>query len=188
MLMTLIEELLVLNVTAALKYLHERHVPLTHRDIKPGNVLISGEKARLADFGLAKSLEDAIKDEPEAKHNEFIYAAMPRFYRTPELVKRAKGDQTPLTTASDVYQLGTIFHDVITGFNPQERPIQVTDDIILTIKDIRGEYGARIRALVQRMLADAPSERPTAAQVMDDLLYIHRDYCFRVNELTGEFV
>ena len=179
---------LVLNVTAALKYLHERQAPLVHRDVKPANILISGEKARLADFGLAKSLEDAIKDEPAAKHDELIYAAMPRFYRTPELVKRARGDQTPLTTASDIYQLGTVFYEVITGFNPQERPDQISDDIILTTKDIRGECGARIHALIRRMLADDPRERPTAAQVMDDLLYIHRDYCFRVNELTGDFV
>lgn len=179
---------LVLNVTAALKYLHERHVPLIHRDIKPGNILISGEKARLADFGLAQSLEEAIKDEPEAKHDELISAAMPRFYRTPELVKRARGDQTPLTTASDIYQLGTVFYEIMTGFNPQERPERITDDILLTTKDIRGECGARILALIRRMLADDLNERPTAAQVMDDLLYIHRDYCFSVNGLTGEFV
>ena len=94
---------IVLSVTSALRYLHS--LPLIHRDIKPGNILISGETARLADFGLAKSLEEATADEPKAVKDELAYAAMPKFYRTPELIRRARGDSTALTPASDIYQL-----------------------------------------------------------------------------------
>jgi eukaryotic-like serine/threonine-protein kinase len=176
----------MLNIASALRYLHEREPPLVHRDIKPANILISGEKARLADFGLAKSLEEAVQDEPQA--DELVYAAMPRFYRTPELVSRARGDGTALTTASDIYQLGTVLYEVITGFNPQAQPEELTDPIALNVREIRGECGDRLYALVQVMLSDDPGRRPTAAAVLDTLLDIHRDYCFRTKDLTGQYV
>jgi eukaryotic-like serine/threonine-protein kinase len=122
----------VIGVASALKYLHELPAPLVHRDIKPENILISGEKARLADFGLVKSLEEATADEPQLVGDEMAYAAMPKFYRTPELVLRAQGDKNPLTSASDIYQLGTVLYEVITGFNPQSSPKELTDQIQLT--------------------------------------------------------
>jgi serine/threonine-protein kinase len=178
----------ILNVTSALMYLHERDVPLVHRDIKPGNILISGEKAKLADFGLVKSLEEAVADEPEATRDELVYAAMPRFYRSPELVRRAKGDKSPLTPASDIYQLGSVLYEVITGYNPQGRPNELTDDIKLNLKRVRGSCGDKIFDLVKAMLTDAPSERPDARAVLGALLDIHSAYCEKLRETTGEFI
>jgi eukaryotic-like serine/threonine-protein kinase len=178
----------VIGVASALKYLHELPAPLVHRDIKPENILISGEKARLADFGLVKSLEEATADEPQLVGDEMAYAAMPKFYRTPELVLRAQGDKNPLTSASDIYQLGTVLYEVITGFNPQSSPNELTDQIQLTLREIPGECGARLYALIQAMLANNASERPTASSVLHDLLVIHRDYCFRIRDITGQSV
>lgn len=173
----------MLGIASALRYLHD--FPLIHRDIKPGNILISGEKARLADFGLAKSLEEAAEDEPKDIRDEIVYAAMPRSYRTPELVRRAQGDRTPLTPASDIYQFGSVFYEVMTGFNPQETPEKITDEIALNLREIPGEGGARSFQLIQCMLAFNPSDRPSSETVLDELLLIHRDYCFRAKELTG---
>jgi eukaryotic-like serine/threonine-protein kinase len=178
----------MMAVASALKYLHELPTPLVHRDIKPENILISGEKARLADFGLAKSFEEAAAEEPELARDEMAYAAMPRFYRTPELVRRARGDKKcQLTPASDIYQLGSILHEVITEFNPQTFPKELTDDIQLRLRKISGECGDRLYHLIKRMLQNEASKRPTAAAVLDQLLLIHRDYCFRMTDITGRF-
>jgi len=178
----------MLSTTAALQYLHGREPPLLHRDIKPGNILISGEQARLADFGLVKSLEEAATDEPTEVREEIVYAAMPRFYRTPELVGRAKGEGTALTTASDIYQLGSVLYEIITGFNPQVPPKDLTDDIVLNLKTIPGRCGKRLGDLIASMLAENPTDRPTAAAVLEVLLRSHRDYCASAKELTGQFV
>jgi methionyl-tRNA synthetase len=177
----------IIGVASALKYLHELPTPLIHRDIKPDNILISGEKARLADFGLVKSLEEATLDEPLAK-DEVAYAAMPRRYRTPELVQRARGDKKPLTSASDIFQLGTVLYEVVTGFNPQLFPQNLTDEIKLDIREIPGESGDQLCKLVQAMLAGEASARPSASGVLRDLLQIHRDYCSRMKEVTGQFI
>lgn len=49
-----------------------------------------------------------------------------------------------ITTASDIFQFGTVFYELLTGFNPQRRPAHVTDPIQLDLRDIRGSQGPRL--------------------------------------------
>jgi len=124
----------------------------------------------------------------EALAAEIGSIAMPRFYRTPELVSRARGGNNNVTTASDIFQLGTIIYEITTGFNPQQQPVELTDDIVFDARPISGDQGAQLYNLILRMLRTNPQERPTAEEVRDALVQIHRDYCFRLRDLTGRFV
>jgi serine/threonine protein kinase len=88
--------------------------------MKPANILVSGQIARLGDLGLAKVL---MGEATEIREDVATYIAMPQFYRTPELVRFARGEKLELTPASDIYQLGLVLYRSITGYNPNSPPL-----------------------------------------------------------------
>lgn len=171
------------NVASGVAYLHSQPQPIVHRDIKPANILVSGHDARLGDLGLAHVLMSP--DEDENSEDVAAYIAMPRFYRTPELVRIARGDKVKLTVASDIYQLGLVLYRAVTGFNPQLPPDNVRDDIKLDLRPIQGATAHRLDQLVGQMLKEAPEERPAAADVLAKLGLIHKELCEADFNATG---
>jgi eukaryotic-like serine/threonine-protein kinase len=97
----------VMNIASGIGYLHSQQQPIVHRDIKPANILVNGPRARLGDLGLAKVAMEGGNDNAQ---DVAAYVAMPRFYRTPELVRIANGENAILTAASDIYQLGLVLY------------------------------------------------------------------------------
>jgi serine/threonine protein kinase len=177
------------NCLSALDRLHRAVPPLIHRDLKPENILISDMGAKLADFGLVKVLDDLGDGAEEVDAIDGTqWPGMPWRYRTPELVQRANDGVTAITTASDIFQFGTVFYELLTGFNPQKRPASVTEPIELNVRNIRGTHGPRLDVLLGGMLAHAPDQRPTALQCLRRLNLVHRAYCGELLELTGEHV
>ena len=100
---------LFLKVCSALAFAHQSLI--VHRDLKPGNILITEEGApKLLDFGIAKLLapDDAFGDLTQGLEQPMT----PR-YASPEQVRRQ-----PITTASDIYSLGTLLYRLLTGRLP----------------------------------------------------------------------
>jgi serine/threonine-protein kinase len=96
------------EVCSAVQYAHQNLV--IHRDIKPGNILVTSDGApRLLDFGIAKLLEPAAGD--QATRTEL--RAMTPEYASPEQIK---GEM--VTTASDIYSLGVLLYQLLTGHRP----------------------------------------------------------------------
>ena len=100
---------LFLTVCGAIEYAHRNLV--IHRDIKPANVLVTAEGVpKLLDFGIAKLLSTDLADSAHTRASERL---MTPEYASPEQVR---GE--PVTTAADVYGLGVLLYEILTGRRP----------------------------------------------------------------------
>jgi serine/threonine-protein kinase len=99
---------LFLQVCAAVEYAH--HKLIVHRDLKPGNILVTADGVpRLLDFGIAKLIDP--DSGPDAAQATLI--AFTPWYASPEQVL---GE--PVTTATDIYSLGVLLYELLTGHGP----------------------------------------------------------------------
>ena len=101
---------LFLQVLAAVQFAHGRLV--IHRDLKPGNVLVSADgTVRLLDFGVAKLMTDGMTRDTEL-------TALDGHALTPDFASPEQIAGKPLGTASDVYSLGVLLFELLTGDRP----------------------------------------------------------------------
>ncbi len=178
---------LFLQVLEAVQYAHGNLV--IHRDLKPANILVTPRgEARLLDFGIARLEEGAVEAGPDLTRTGA--SAMTPRYASPEQVQGAR-----LTVASDLYSLGVVLHELLTGETPYvlrresraeyeqaivESDLRVPSRLKVTevaaaargttpvriARDLRGD----LDAVLLRALARAPAARyASAAAFRDDL-------------------
>jgi len=100
-----------LDICDAVQYAHRRLV--VHRDLKPSNIFVDAAgRVKLLDFGIAKLLAEEGDAAPAGSTRTALRAMTPE-YAAPEQVR---GD--PVTTATDVYTLGVLLHELLTGQRP----------------------------------------------------------------------
>jgi serine/threonine protein kinase len=105
----LIEEVLLIaeQLCAVLDYLHSHQPPVIFRDLKPGNIMITGDHLYLIDFGIARLFKPA-------QLRDTLVSGTPG-YAPPEQY----GGRT--TERSDIYSLGATLHHLLTGVAPRRQ-------------------------------------------------------------------
>lgn len=159
---------LFLQVVHAVQHAHDRFV--VHRDIKPANVLVDREgSVRLLDFGISRILDDSAEAEVRTRTGTFVL--------TPEYAAPEQLRGEAITAATDVYQLGVLLYEVLTGERPEPGPddgapvapsaaVQRTGGSIELLRRLKGE----LDAILLTALAPDPEDRyPSPRAFGDDL-------------------
>src|SRR5919199_644415 len=155
------------QILAALRVAHRQGV--VHRDIKPHNVLVDGEgRIKVTDFGIARAGPSQMTEE-----GSIIGTAQ---YLSPEQAQGA-----PVTPASDLYSVGIVLYEILTGSVPfgGESPVELAMKHLSKVPEppshLRPEVPRDLDFVIMRALAKPPSERYQSADEMDaDLARVAR--------------
>jgi non-specific serine/threonine protein kinase/serine/threonine-protein kinase len=162
------------QLTSAVQWAH-RHL-IVHRDLKPANVLVGNEGiVKVLDFGVAKLLHS---DGPEQLTMQFVAPMTPN-YASPEQIRGAAA-----TTACDVYALGVMLFELVTGHRPFDVSGKTLDELRADLlnrsiarpsatRTATAPYDTRllrgdVDAIVLKAMADLPEDRYAAAEELGD--------------------
>jgi mono/diheme cytochrome c family protein len=156
-------------VAVLARAVHAAHgLGIVHRDLKPANVLVTPDGTlKIADFGLAKRLDN---DLAHTRTGEIIGTP---FYMAPE---QAEGQSELIGPATDVYALGALFYELLTGrppfqgSNPLDTLRQAVNREPLPPSRLAPEVPRDLEAVVLKCLEKQPGRRyVSAVELADDL-------------------
>ena len=154
------------QVLSALGYAHARGI--IHRDIKPENILLDGDQAVVADFGVARAISVAGSE----RLTETGLALGTPAYMSPE--QAAAGRQ--LDGRSDLYAFGCVIYEMLAGQPPFTAPTpqgllaRHALDPVPPLRTVRDTVPVAVEQSVMRAMAKAPADRfPTAAAFAEGL-------------------
>jgi len=158
------------KVCDAVRHAHAHRV--IHRDLKPGNILVTADgEPKLLDFGISKVLA---ADPLESTESTAFSRAMTPQYASPEQMRGA-----PVTSASDVYSLGLLLYELLTGrraYSLDGLTLQEIDRIVSTQEPLRPsthrrELAGDLDNIALMALRKEPARRyATVDDLSDDLL------------------
>jgi serine/threonine-protein kinase len=140
---------LFLDVLGAVSHAHANLI--VHRDIKPTNVLVSKDgQVKLLDFGIAKLLRAEGQERTETLLTREGESALTPEYAAPEQITGA-----PVTTATDVYQLGVLLYVLLAGQHPTKRGGSSPVELMKSILEVDPERPSEARASKRKGKADS---------------------------------
>lgn len=142
------------QICDAVQFAHQNGI--VHRDLKPSNILVDAAgEPRLLDFGLARPI--APGDAEQITLSEQIVGTLP--YMSPE---QTRGGEAALDTRSDVYSLGVILYEMLTG----RLPYRVEPPLMDALRSIAETTPAPMRAAWSADAGVAANPRPRASRAI----------------------
>ena len=154
------------EVADALSCAHGRGI--VHRDIKPGNILLSGGHALVTDFGIAHSVDDNTAD----RLTESGMIVGTPAYMSPE---QASGERN-LDSRTDIYALGCVLYEMLAGEPPFTGPTAQSvvakrlTDPVPAVSRVRDTVPAGVERALTRAMAKVPADRFASAADFADAL------------------
>jgi eukaryotic-like serine/threonine-protein kinase len=152
---------LIREIADALAYAHSRGV--VHRDVKPENILLQGDHALLADFGIASAIDTATD---QSRLTGTGMGLGTPCYMAPEQV--LAGQLTP-DARSDIYALGVVAYEILTGLQPfpdRSSPHAIVAQLNTApppVATLRRDVPVSVSAAITRALSLSPNERQSTA-------------------------
>ncbi|MCU1461423.1 MAG: Serine/threonine-protein kinase PrkC [Acidimicrobiales bacterium] len=139
---------------------------IVHRDVKPGNILISADdRAKIADFGIAKSVDGGVDT-----------TATGQLLGTPAYLAPERLSGSPATACSDLYSLGVVLYEALAGEKPftGSTPVLVAHAVSQgahrPLAEVRPDADPGFAAAIERALRMDPDDRFASAEHMRDAL------------------
>ncbi len=158
------------EVVDAMAFAHARGV--VHRDLKPDNILLQHGHAILADFGIARAIEQATRDDAAVPLTEIGMAIGTPGYMAPEQLACAPD----VNARADIYAMGVIGYEMLAGHPPfpglsaQRRLVAHLTERPEPITTYRPDTPALLASIVMRCLEKDPDERWQSADELKPLL------------------
>ena len=156
---------IAINVCAALDYIHGQGV--VHRDLKPENIMVGeGDAIKLIDFGISAS-----EGMRRLTFSRLSNAMGTPDYISPEQIKRKRTDGR-----CDVYALGVILHEMLTGKTPFDgpNPFAVMNDRLVNDppagRELNSEISVQLQEILFRAMERDPENRFKSARELADAL------------------
>ncbi|MCE7869002.1 serine/threonine protein kinase [bacterium CPR1] len=131
-----------LQLCDVLEYLHQQSPPIVYRDLKPANVMLSGDRIRMIDFGIARLHKGDRSEDTEALGS--FFTASPEHFGAAETDAR-----------SDVFSLGATMHDLLAGPDYRlEMPFQFPP-----IRKLNPAVSKELEAVLLKATAFEPADR-----------------------------
>ncbi|WP_345150151.1 serine/threonine-protein kinase [Nonomuraea rubra] len=138
--------------------MHAHAAGILHRDIKPGNVLLTQDRVVLTDFGIA-----AIEGDVSITQTGLLMGS-------PAYIPPERLSSQPITQAADLWSFGATLYAAVEGRPPYEGPDPVAVlGAVLTQDPIRPQRAGSLMPVIEGLLRKNPAERLTATQVIEML-------------------
>ena len=139
------------QIAEALQYLHSLNPPIINRDIKPRNIMVdSDDNIKLIDFDIAMEYNPLQND---------INIVGTKGYAAPE---QYAGKTTP---QSDIFALGMVMYQMLTGVNPAEQPCDTH-----AIRQYNSRYTGELEEIVEKCTRTNPDDRFSSCSELIDVL------------------
>lgn len=163
---------LFLTVCRAVQYGHDRQI--IHRDLKPGNILVNGEGVvKIIDFGVARATDsDVAATTVRTNLGELVGTLQ---YMSPE---QCAADTLDLDVRTDVYSLGVVLYELITGRLPydvsrssiQQAARTISEEPAMRPRSVSPQLNADLETIMLKALQKGPDDRyRSAADLAEDI-------------------